>query len=135
MATAPVVIPGALTLLASSVTLDATLTTAQTVFTSPIGEKALPLFAVFRDAGAAVNAATTVSVGNAASATAYLNASTLLQSMATTTGPVVQPLYGSSVGTAVASMKANTAFTVTFGGTLTSNGAVRCDVYGFLYAY
>lgn len=135
MATAPVVIPGALTLLASSVSLDATLTTAQTVFSSPIGEKALPLFIVFRDAGATVNAATTVSLGNASSATAYLNASSLLQSMLTTTGAIVQPLYGSSVATAKAPMAQNSAFTATFAGTLTSNGAVRCDVYGFLVPY
>lgn len=134
MANAPIIIPGALTELATAVSLDATATTAQTVFTCPIGMKAVPLFFVFRDTSATVNAATTVSVGNTASATAYLNASASLQSMLTTTGPIIFPAYGSSVGTAKAYIPALSNFTVTFAGTLTSNGTVKIDVLGYLTA-
>lgn len=134
MATAPVVIPYALTQLAEGVTLDAALTTAQTVFTSQNGTKCVPMFLVFRDASATVNAATTVSAGNTGSATAYLNASALVQSMLTTTGPIFQPTYGSSVATAKAYLAQNEAVTVTFGGTQTSNGKVKCDVLGY-YAF
>ena len=132
MATSPVVIPGAFTQLATGVTLDATLTTAQTVLTVPNGLRALPMWIVFRDASTAVNAATTVSVGTGSSATQYLNGSSLLQSMATTTGAVVQPLFGSTVGTAQALLTPTQTVTVTFGGTLTSNGKVRVDVVGYL---
>ena len=131
MASAPIVIPYAMTQLAEGVSLDATLTTAQTVFTAQNGTKCVPLFVMFRDASATVNAATTVSVGNTASATAYLNASALLQSMLTTTGVIVQPLYGSSVGTAKAYMPGGSNFTATFAGTLTSNGVVKVDVWGY----
>lgn len=132
MATSPVVIPGAFTQLATGVTLDATLTTAQTVLTVPNGLRALPMWIVFRDASATVNAATTTSVGTGSSATQYLNASSLLQSMLTTTGAVVQPLFGSTVGTAQALLTPAQTVTVTFGGTLTSNGKVRVDVIGYL---
>lgn len=131
MASAPVVIPGALTELATGVVLDATATTAQTVLTTQNGTKCMPMFIVFRDASAAVNAATTISVGNTSSATAYLSGSALLASMATTTGPVFQPLYGSSVATAKAYLAGNNTVTVTFGGTLTSNGSVKVDVLGY----
>lgn len=134
MASAPVVIPYALTQLAEGVALDATLTTAQTVYTVPNGMKAVPMFVVFREASATVNAATTVSVGTTASATAYLNASTILQSMLTTTGAILSPTYGSSVGTAKAVQPQGSNFTVTFGGTLTSNGQLKCDVLGYLTA-
>lgn len=132
MATSPLVIPGAFTQLATGVTLDATLTTAQSVFTVPVGLKAIPMWIVFRDAGATVNAATTVSVGVTGAATQYLNASTLLQSMLTTTGPVIQPLFGSTVGTAKAYMTQSSDLTVTFGGTLTSNDKLRVDVVGYI---
>lgn len=135
MSTAPVVIPGALTQLATGVTLNAATTTAQTLFTAPNGLKCIPLFLVFRDCSATMNAATTTSAGNSTSATAYLNASTLLQSMATTTGPVVQPMYGSTVGTATAYLTGGSNVTVTFGGTTTSNGYVKADVLGFLVGY
>lgn len=134
MASAPVVIPYALTQLAEGVALDATLTTAQTVYTVPNGMKAIPMFVAFREASATVNAATTVSVGNTASATAYLNASSVLQSMLTTTGAILNPTYGSSVGTAKAVQLQGSNFTVTFAGTLTSNGQVKCDVLGYLTA-
>lgn len=132
MAQAPVVIPGAIVQLASAVTLDATLTTAQTVFTAAQGLRTSPQFIVFHDASATVNAAATVSVGNAVSATAYLNASTVLQSMLTSTGAVELPLYGSSVATAVKRMNSLDNFTVTFGGTLTSNGKILVDVLGYV---
>lgn len=132
MATAPVVIPYALTQLAEGVSLDATLTTAQTIFTVPNGAKAEALFIVFRDASATVNAATTLSLGTSASATVYLNASTLLQSMLTSTGPIVQPLYGSSVATAKAYIPGNSVMNATFAGTLTSNGVVKVDVLGYI---
>lgn len=137
MASAPVVIPYAMTQLAEGVSLDATLTTAQTVLTVPNGTKCFPMFIVFRDqngaaAGGQINAATTVSAGTTASATAYLNASTLLQNMLTTTGPIFQPLYGSSVATAKAYIPGGAVLSVTFGGTLTSNGAVKADVLGYL---
>lgn len=134
MANAPVVIPYALTELATGFSLNAATTAAQTVFTCPVGMKAIPMFLVFRDAAATVNAATTVSAGNTASSTAYLSSSALLQSMATTTGPVFQPTYGSSVGSAVAYMQGGSNFTVTFGGTLTSNSNLHCDVLGYLTA-
>lgn len=132
MASSPVVIPGALTQLATGVTLDATVTTAQTVFTAPSGLKAFPMFLVFRDTSATVNAATTISAGVTGAATRYLNASSVLQSMLTTTGPVFVPVYGSTVGTAVAYVQPNTNVTVTFGGTLTSNGQMRIDVLGYI---
>ncbi len=138
MANAQVVIPGALTQLATAVALDATLTTAQTVYTVPAGMRAVPLFFIFRDAGTTstpINAACTVSVGNTASATAYLSASGVLQSMLTTTGAIVTPAYGSSVGTAKALQPSLSNFTVTFGGTQTSNGTVKCDVIGYLTAF
>lgn len=134
MANAPVVIPYALTELATGVVLDATLTTAQTVFTAPVGMKCVPMYLVFRDTAATVNAATTVSAGNTAGATTYLNASSLLQSMLTTTGPIFQPTFGSSVGTAKAYMQGASNFTVTFGGTQTSNGSLKVDVLGYLTA-
>lgn len=133
MATAPVVIPFALTQLATNVALDATLTTAQTVFTSPLSEKVFPQFIVFRDVSASMNAATTVTV--AAGSTTYLSASAVLQSMLTTTGPIWQPLYGSSVATAKGYIPGNTTFTVTFAGTLTSNGVVKADVFGYMSAF
>jgi hypothetical protein len=135
MANAPVVVPYALTQLATGVTLDATLTTAQTVFTVGNAEKCVPQFIVFRDASATVNAATTVSIGNSNSATAYYNASTALQSMLTSTGAIVLPLYGSSVATAVAYLTGTQNFTATFGGTLTSNGKVKVDVLGYLTVF
>lgn len=134
MASAPVVIPHALTLLAEGVALDATLTTAQTVYTVPNGLKAVPLFFAFRETSATVNAATTISVGNTASATAYLSASGVLQSMLTSTGAILTPAYGSSVASAKALQTQGSNFTVTFGGTLTSNGQLKCDVLGYLTA-
>lgn len=135
MATAPVVIPGALTQLASGVALNAATTALQVVYTAPNGLKCQPLFVVFYDASTAVNAATTVSAGNSAvSTTTYLNASAVLQSMLTTTGAIVLPVYGSSVAAAVAKQAGSNTFTVTFGGTLTSNGTVKCDVIGQLGA-
>lgn len=132
MAQAPVVIPGALVQLASGVVLDATLTTNQTVFTAPNGLRTNPQFVVFHDVTAAMNAATTLSVGNAVATTTYYNASAALQSMLTTTGAIQLPLYGSSVGTAVKRMNSGDAFTVTFGGTQTSNGKIQCDVLGYV---
>lgn len=132
--TAPVVIPYALTQLATGVVLDGTSTSAQTVMTVPAGMKCVPMFLVFREASATVNAAATVSVGNSSSATAYLNASALLQSMLTTTGAIVQPLYGSSVATAKAVLLSSQVLNVTFGGTLTSNGQLKADVLGYLTA-
>lgn len=132
MATAPLVIPYALTQLATDVELDATLSTAQTVFTAPNGAKAVPTMLVFRNASAAVNAATTVSAGTSASATAYLNAADLLQNMLTTTGYIQTPLYGSSVATAKAPIPGGSSMTITFGGTLTNNGKLYCDVLGYV---
>lgn len=134
MANAPVVIPYALTELATGFVLNASVTTAQTVFTCPVGMKAFPMFLVFRDAAAAINAATTTSAGNSASATAYLNASALIENMLTSTGPIFQPVYGSSVGSAVAYMQGASNFTITFGGTLTSNTNLKVDVLGYLTA-
>jgi hypothetical protein len=92
------------------------------------------MFVIFSDASATVNAATTVSVGNAVATTTYLNASAVLQSMLTTTGAIHLPTYGSSVATAVKRMAGGDNFTATFGGTLTSNGTVQCTVLGFLAA-
>ncbi len=132
MATAPVVIPYALTQLAEGVALDGTSTAAQTIFTVPTGTQCIPMFLVIRNVAAAVNAATTLSVGTTASATAYLNASSLIQSMLTTTGAIVQPLYGSSVATAKARVPGASVVNATLAGTLTSNGAIMVDVLGYL---
>lgn len=130
MATAPVVIPYALTQLAEGVALDGTSTSAQTLFTVPDGARCVPMFVIFRDASASVNAGTTLSLGTGSTATYYVNASALLASMATTTGAVVQPVYGSSVATAKLPLQGGETVTATFAGTLTSNGAVKADVFG-----
>ncbi len=129
---APVVIPYAMTQLAEGVVLNASVTTVQTILTCPAGAKVIPMFIVFRDASAAMNAATTVTVGTSVTATQYLNASALLQSMLTTTGAVFSPLYGTSVATAQPELTGTATVQASFGGTLTSNGVLKCDVLGYI---
>lgn len=132
MASAPVVIPQAQTILADGVTLDATLTTAQTVFTVPNGMKCVISAVVFRDATASVNAATTFSVGVNGTANNVVSASTAAQSMAA--GNAVRGVATlTSTSTAYGTSGQNC--TLTFAGTLTSNGFVKCDVLGYLVAF
>lgn len=137
MATAPVVVPGAQTLLAQSVVLDATLTTSQTVFTVPAGMRAVVTGVVFRDASAAVNAATTWSAGfDASSVNVFPTGRTTIQSMAATTAQYSFNAVGAIASTTSPLQgQATTNFSVKFGGTLTSNGTVKCDVLGYLEAY
>ncbi len=134
MANVPVVIPYAMTQLATAVVLDGTITTAQTIFTVPNGEKVIPMWIVFRDGSSTNGAAGTVSLGTTASATAYLNTSTVLASFLTTTGPVVLPLYGSTVPTAVAYIPALSVLTIKFPTVLTTTGTIKVDVLGYVTA-
>ncbi len=135
MATAPVVIPYAMTQLAEGVTLDLSLTTAQNVFQVPSGMKAVPLFLVFRDASAALTGLT-VSAGlvttSTSNGTTYLSSNGFLGTMVTTTGPVFQPTYGTSVAAAVAYGTQLQYFNVT--ATATVSAKVKVDVLGYLTA-
>lgn len=133
MATAPVVIPYALTQLAEGVTLDCSLTTAQSIFQVPNGAKAVPMFLVFRDASAALTGLTLsagLSTTAASTVTTYLNANAFLGTMATTTGPVFQPVYGTSVANAVAYANQGQYLNVT--ATATVSAKVKVDVLGYI---
>lgn len=133
MATAPVVIPYAMTQLAEGVLLDCSLTTAQQVLQVPNGAKVVPMFLVFRDASAALTGLTLsagLSTTAASTVTTYLNASNVLNAMVTTTGPVFQPLYGTSVANAVPYAQAAQYLNVT--ATATVSAKLKVDVLGYI---
>lgn len=117
--------------LAANVVLDATSTSAQSLLTPPPGMKVVITQILFRDASASINAATTVSIGANGTSTALASASTVLQSMAA--GNAVRAVVTQGTSSQVYALPGNDV-TVTFGGTLTSNGSVKCDVIGYLTA-
>ena len=135
MATSPVVVPGALTQLVTGFVADATLTTAQVLFTVPNGMRAVVTAVVQRNASAAVNAATTWSAGFDASAVNVFPAGqTTAQSLQAsaqysfTQAPAIASTTSPFVG------QGGQSLSLKYAGTLTSNGKVVVDVIGYLEA-
>jgi hypothetical protein len=135
MATAPVVIPYAVTQLVTGFVADATLTTAQALFTAPNGCRAVVTAVVQRNASAAVNALTTWSAGfDAAAVNVYPAGQTTAQGLQAsaqysfTQAPAItsttSPFVGQSAQT----------FSLKYAGTQTGNGKVVVDVLGYIEA-
>ncbi len=144
MATSPVVIPHASTLLAEAVIIDSTnTTTVQTLLTVPNGMRCVVTGLVLRNPNLLMTAGRTFSVGfNAAGNDVFAanTCSTLALPLAGTTCAVYN-LGGTTNSVAVASPAAGSV--VGLGGATLSMSvfsatalatAVKCDVYGYLVA-